>query len=320
VAATTGGQPPTSHTETVSRLRSALPVVVLSLALGAVVGLGRVPGMAGTIGAALLPWAGLLLIPLAVLGVRAAVRRSWAALVVPVVAVVWAVAVAPALPSMTSSPARADGTAATFASQNVEAHSGTAAASARTLADRGSAVIALTELDSDARTRAAQALAASHPYSYTVGTVGLWSVYPLRNTEGLRLGLAWERALRADVAMPGGTVRVYVVHAASFRPGQQAGRDAMLDRLARLVASDDARRLVAMGDFNAPTTDPALAGIRDLLTEPRPRGLSFGFTWPARFPLVRIDHIFERGMTTLATDVIRAGGSDHRAVLATFDD
>ncbi|GAA3660926.1 endonuclease/exonuclease/phosphatase family protein [Nocardioides ginsengisoli] len=306
-----------------SRLRSALPVVVLSLIVGAVVGLGVVPGMAGTIGAALLPWAGLLLVPLAVIGVRAAIRRSWAALALPVVAVVWAVAVGPALPSVTSVTSSwppAKGTAVTFASQNVEAHSGTSAASARTLADRGSAVIALTELDGDARTKAAQALSASHPYSYTVGTVGLWSVYPLSNPEGLRLGLAWERALRADVAAPGGTVRVYVVHAASFRPGQQAGRDAMLDRLARLVASDDSRRLVAMGDFNAPTTDPALAGIRDHLTEPRPRGLSFGFTWPARFPLVRIDHIFERGMTALDTDVIRAGGSDHRAVLATFDD
>ena len=302
------------------RLHSNVPLVVLALIVGAVIGTGLIRGMVGTIGAATLPWAGLLLVPLAVLGVRAMVRRSWVAVVVPVVALMWAVTVGPDLPAVLSSRPHAQGTAVTFASQNVEARSGTSAASARTLAERGSAVIALTELDGDARARAAATLSATHPYSYTVGTVGLWSIYPLRNTEGLRLGLAWERALRADVAAPGGTVRVYVIHAASFRPGQQAGRDTMLDHLAQLVGADHSPRLVAMGDFNAATTDPALAGIRAHLTEPRPRGLSFGFTWPARVPLVRIDHIFERGMTALDTDVVRAGGSDHRAVLATFDD
>ncbi|KAB2807226.1 hypothetical protein F9L07_27465 [Pimelobacter simplex] len=300
------------------RLRSDLSVVLLSVVIAAFVVLAQVPGVAGTIGAATLPWAGLLLLPLLVL---ALLRRSWASLAAPVALGLWLVALAPALPAVLSSGTDdAEGTAVTFASQNVEADSGTSAASARTLAGLDSDVIALTEMDASARAKAAEALAPTHPYAYTAGTVGLWSVYPLSNTQGLTLGLSWKRALRADVAAPGGTVRVYVVHAASVRPGQQAGRDSMLDHLASEIDADDSPRLVAMGDFNAATTDPALKGIRRHLSEPRSTGLSFGFTWPARFPLVRIDHIFERGLTVLGTRVAKAGSSDHRAVLATFDD
>lgn len=299
------------------RLRSDLPIVLLSAAIGALVVLALVPGVAGTLGAATLPWAGLLLVPL---GLLALLRRSWSSWAAPVAVVVWLVALAPALPDVLGGEASARGTPVTFASQNVEALSGGSADSARTLAGLGGDVIALTEMDAAARTRATEALARSHPYSYTAGTVGLWSVYPLSHAEGLTLGLTWKRALRADVALPGGTVRVYVVHAASVRPGQQAGRDSMLGHLADLLAADHATRMVAMGDFNAATTDPALRGIRRHLAEPRPRGLTFGFTWPARFPLVRIDHIFERGLSVLGTRVAKAGRSDHRAVLATFDD
>ncbi|WP_215813310.1 endonuclease/exonuclease/phosphatase family protein [Pimelobacter sp. 30-1] len=299
------------------RLRSDLGIVLLSVVIAAVVVLAQIPGVAGTIGAATLPWAGFLLVPLVLL---ALLRRSWSSLAAPVALVLWAVALAPVLPAVLSSRPDADGTPVTFASQNVEARSGTSAESARTLAGLDSDVIALTEMDASARAEAAEALATSHPYAYTAGTVGLWSVYPLSNTEGLTLGLSWKRALRADVAAPGGRVRVYVVHAASVRPGQQAGRDAMLSNLADLIDADDSPRLVAMGDFNAATTDPALKGVRRNLSEPRSTGLSFGFTWPARFPLVRIDHIFERGLTVLETRVAKAGSSDHRAVLATFDD
>ena len=209
-------------------------------------------------------------------------------------------------------------TQVTIASQNVEAGSATAGGSGLELADAGADVIALEELTASARTEASTALGATHPYSYTVGTVGVWSVYPLGNVRALSLGLGWNRALAAEVQTPAGTVSLYVVHAASIRPGKQDDRDTMISRLAEIVRSDPAERVVAVGDFNAATSDPALRPLTGLLTEANQSAGGLGFTWPAALPLTRIDHIFQRGMPAVEQTVRRAGDSDHLAVVAWF--
>jgi vancomycin resistance protein VanJ len=206
----------------------------------------------------------------------------------------------------------------TVASQNVEAASGTAAASGLALADRGADIIALEELTASSRTEASAALAASHPYSYTVGTVGLWSIYPLDDVRALSLGLSWQRALTASVRTPAGPVSVYVVHAASIRPGKQVDRDVMIAQLARTIAADTSERVLAVGDFNAASTDPALQPVTADLDEPNQSASSLGFTWPAAMPAARIDHIFERGLAATSNIVAAAGDSDHLAVIARF--
>jgi len=45
-------------------------------------------------------------------------------------------------------------------------------------------------------------------------------------------------------------------------------------------------------------------------------GDGFGFTWPASFPVVRIDQILVRGVKPDSSWVLPANGSDHRPVEA----
>ncbi|GAA2451676.1 endonuclease/exonuclease/phosphatase family protein [Agromyces soli] len=299
-------------------------VAVLALAFTVVVLLGLVPGFVGSAVSTALPWLGLLLVPLlvAALAVRG---RTWLVALVPAIA--WAFAVGPSfawLPAPDGDGAAVAADAAdapaelVFASQNVEALSGTAADSATTLVAAGADVIALTELEGDAREQADAALEASHPYTYAVGTVGIWSTSPISNARPLELGLGWNRALTVDISAPAGLVSVYVVHAASLRPGAQSDRDTMLDELAAVIDRDENERVVALGDFNAASTDPALTGIRRTLSEPGQSEPSFGFTWPAAFPVARIDHLFQRGLTPVENTVLPAGASDHLAVLTTL--
>lgn len=290
--------------------RHARRLAIAGIAVLLLTACGWIPGVLGTAGAALLPWLGLVVLALVVTALFLA-RRVIVLLAVP--ALLWFLAMAPALPGLPAS-ASAE-TELTIASQNVRAHSGGAATSASELAQSEADVIALTELDGDSLSAASEVLADGYPHSYKVGTVALWSRYPLVNAEPLTLGLSWKRALRVEVQSPAGTVAVYVLHAASVRPGQQQDRDAMLDGIADQVASDEATALVVVGDFNAPSTDPSLAALRAEAEWVRPTDGTLGLTWPAAFPLVRIDQVFVRGLDVVASNTLRAGNSDHLATM-----
>ena len=313
------GGDPTPATTRASRRRLARAVAVAAVLLAALLAFGAlIPGSIGTGFATILPWLGLLIPVLFVTAVISRRRRAWLIVAVPLI--VWAVAFVPSLvPLGWISSAAASDNSLTVASQNVQAGSGTAAMSATTLADEGADVIALEELDADARVAAASALEDSHPYSYTVGTVGLWSTYPIVNEQPLDLGLGWKRALAADIDTPAGLVSVYVIHAASFRPGEQTDRDTMLAELAAMVPNDENDRMIVLGDFNATSTDQALAPLQAELSEPNQSDASLGFTWPANFPIGRIDHIFQRGLDATSLRTFESGSSDHLAVLATFN-
>ena len=156
-------------------------------------------------------------------------------LLVPIL--VWVLAIAPSTPGFASGAP--DGTSTVeIVSQNVRAHSGGAAESAADLAASGADVIALTELDADSLAAARDTLAADYPHSYAIGTVAVWSRLPIADAQALSLGLDWKRALRVVVSAPGADVAVYVMHAASVRPGVQDDRDAMLSGIADAVAAD----------------------------------------------------------------------------------
>lgn len=300
-------RPPLARRTTTHHARR---LAIAGIAVLILIACGWIPGVLGTAGAALLPWLGLVVLALVVTALFLA-RRVIVLLAVP--ALLWFLAMAPALPGLPAS-ASAE-TELTIASQNVRAHSGGAATSASELAQSEADVIALTELDGDSLSAASEVLADGYPHSYTVGTVALWSRYPLVNAEPLTLGLGWKRALRVEVQSPAGTVAVYVLHAASVRPGQQQDRDAMLDGIADQVASDEATALVVVGDFNAPSTDPSLAALRAEAEWVRPTDGTLGLTWPAAFPLVRIDQVFVRGLDVVTSNTLRAGNSDHLATM-----
>ena len=270
-----------------------------------------VPGFVGTAAAAVLPWCGLALALVAALTLIFA-RRVLLVILIP--ALVWALAIFPSLPGFGAAPAT-DAVNVKVVSQNVRAHSGGAASSAAELAALGADVIALTELDADSLTAARDTLAAEYPHSYSIGTVGVWSRFPLANAQPLTLGLDWKRALRVEVQTPDAAVAVYVMHAASVRPGQQQDRDMMLSGIAEAAASDPASSIIVVGDFNAASADPALGAIRSQLDWVRPTDGTLGMTWPAALPLARIDHVFVRGLDVQSSTTQRAGNSDHLATV-----
>lgn len=288
-------------------------LAALAVALSAaIVAHPLVPGL-GTAVAVVLPWLWLPALLLAAFAVRARGLRR----LVPVVPLlVWVLVVGTTLiPLGTGLTAQPSGRAVTVASLNVHAGNPTVGASARALADAGAEVIVLVELDGAGRTAAAKALAARYPHSYQVGTLGVWSRYPLDQARPLDVDQGWKRAFAIQVRTPSGPLQLYAVHAASLRVGQHATRDRMLAALADDIAENGGARVLAVGDFNAPATDPAMSGIRAQLSEPHQDTASFGFTWPATMPVVRIDHVFQRGLTVTGNTVLTAGDSDHRAVL-----
>lgn len=286
-------------------------LTLFAVLLGAfLLGHGLVPDTGGVVSLAedFLPWSGMLVLLLLVL---AGVRRSALALVAAAaLGAVWCVQFLPlALPH--SEP----GTAAlTAVSENITGSNPAPLATVRSLQARHPDVLALQEMSASARGRIEDALARSYPYREVVGTVGVWSTLPLSDAEPLSLGLGWDRALRVDVATSEGAVRLYVVHADSVRPGLHSGRDTMLAALTATVRADPSKRLVVLGDLNSASTDRQFTQLRSVLSEATTTTPGFGFTWPAPFPVVRIDHALTRGLTTLTSVVLPANGSNHLGI------
>ncbi|MGJ0387774.1 endonuclease/exonuclease/phosphatase family protein [Microbacterium sp. CGR1] len=303
---------PTARRRASARAGRVIVVVGLALLVGIVC--TWVPGIVGTAAAAALPWCGLALAVLVLLALLLA-RRVTLVLLAPVL--VWTLAMLPSAPGFAAA-APSQSTPIEIVSQNVRAHSGGAAASAAELADMSADVIALTELDSDSLQAAQETLASAYPHSYAIGTVAVWSRYPIADAQPLTLGLDWKRALRVVVNTPDADVAVYVMHAASVRPGVQQERDTMLSGIADAVAADPAESIVVVGDFNAAAADPALGAVRSQLDWVRPTDGTLGLTWPAALPLARIDHVFVRGLTVLESTTARVGNSDHLATVTTL--
>lgn len=251
-----------------------------------------------------LPW---LLVPtllLAVVALSVGSKLGLAAMLVPILA--WSLLFVPQLVERPYSGESAD--AVRVATQNLGA-TGTAAE----LID--ATVISVQELTDRNRASVAAELDPAHPYVATVGTVGVWSRYPLDNIERLDLNQGWARALRARIHAPAGDITVYAVHLGSIRFGETESRNRTLRTLTDLVERDPADRLLVLGDLNTASTDPQLTPLTRTLQDVR-TGLAF--TWPSDFPLTRPDHILTRGFTPLDATVRRTPGSDHRAATATL--
>ncbi len=303
-----------------TRTGAAVGVCVLALLLAVSLGLHvLVPELFGLslLFESALPWVGLA-IPVVL--IAALITRSKGAVIAALVpAVVWGAMFVPAIVPLSWSAPAASGDSLTVASQNVEAGSGTAAESARALAATGAQVIAMQEMDDEGRAAVEGVLSESYPYSYGIGTVGVWSAYPIENAQALDLGLGWQRGIAADLSTPSGLVSIYVVHAASARPDDHATRDEMLANLADYVPRDENARLLMIGDFNAGSSDRNMAGLFGTLSEANQTDGGFGFTWPASMPVTRPDHVLQRGMAFTSNSTLRVGDSDHLAVVTSLN-
>ena len=286
------------------RRRSAVPVVVGAVLLtGVLLGHGLIPGELGFLVETTLVFFGLGVPLLLLWSLRRRTHLGAASSLVPLVA--WALVFGPAwIPLGWSAPDAAPGAASlTVASQNVAAGSGTAGESASALAETGAQVIGLQELDAASRQEATAALAASHPYTFTAGTVGLFSTYPIGSTRALDLGLGWSRALRAVVSTPSGPVAVYVVHAASARVGAHDERDRMLAALTSEVQTDEVSRVLVIGDLNTVPTDRSFGDLASLPARAEPQlGRAGG-------------HLAEDPSAARARSRARAGRDVHRSPL-----
>lgn len=75
--------------------------------------------------------------------------------------------------------------------------------------------------------------------------------------------------------------------------------------------------MVLLGDLNGTLDDRAFAGITSQLRSTQEAaGDGFGFSWPAKFPVARIDQILVRGVKPESSWSLPATGSDHLPVAA----
>ncbi|MFI1169412.1 endonuclease/exonuclease/phosphatase family protein [Streptomyces sp. NPDC020801] len=312
-----GTRPPTGGTGRWRRGRLIAVAAVLTAWL--MLAHAWVPNTFGHLGSLLetfLPWLGA---SVPVLLALALVRRSaTAAVAVLLPAIVWC-----SMFGGTVVDKRSDGGDVTVLTHNVSAENPDPEGSARELAASGAGLIALEELTAKAAPVYERVLAGSHPYHTVQDTVGLWSRYPLHDAAPVAV-MRWNRALRATVAAPKGPIAVYAAHLASVRAHLGTGfttseRDKSVGRLADAVRAEPLPRVLVVGDFNGATDDRALRPLTaQLRSAQEAAGDGFGFSWPAAFPVARIDQILTKGIAALSSWTLPRTGSDHLPVAASL--
>lgn len=311
------------------------PVLASSaLLLGLVMLLhARVPNRVGHLGSLLetfLPWFGVL-VPVLLVG--ALCRRSPSAVVALVLPVVVWVDLFGGLLSDKSHPTGD----LIVVSHNVGAANADPTGTARDLAASGADLLALEELTPQGRKVYEKELAQAFSYHTVQGTVGLWSKLPLSDIRRVDLEQDYgpladskpigstmrdNRGLRATVHTGHDSLAVYVAHLGSARVNLQAGfstaqRDRGAEALSKAITVDTTERVVLLGDLNGTTDDRAFGNLTSRLRSAQVvAGQGFGFSWPASFPVVRIDQILVRGVTAESSRVLGATGSDHLPVAA----
>lgn len=277
-----------------------------------------VPNTVGRIGSLLetfLPWLGLT-VPL--LLVLALLRRSALALVallLPVAA--WG--------TLFGGRAAAGGGGAhdiKAVQHNVSDVNADPAGTARALSDAGPDLIALEEVTPAALPVYERELAPKYPHRAVRGTVGLWSKHPLTDVRAVDIrpegvGKGWNRGVRATARTRWGAVAVYVAHLPSVRVqwhGFSSGRrDESAGLLGAALAAEKLEKVILLGDLNGTTDD---RGLHPVTTRLDSTGRDFAFSWPASFPVSRIDHVMTRAATVTQIRTLPTTGSDHLPISA----
>ncbi|WP_374117407.1 endonuclease/exonuclease/phosphatase family protein [Streptomyces sp. RKAG293] len=277
-----------------------------------------VPNRIGNLGSLLetfLPWLGLA-VP--VLLVVALVRRSATALIALLLPVlVWFNLFGGLLTDNEKS-----GGNLTVLTHNVNADNPDPTGTAKDVIAAGADLVALEELAAGQVSTYRAALAGAYPYHSVQGTVGLWSKYPIQGVHAVDIRLGWTRAMRAAVSTPQGQIAVYVAHMPSVRVKFNAGftagqRDSAADALGQSIAQESLTKVVLLGDLNGTMNDRSLASVTSQMRSTQgAAGNGFGFSWPADFPMARIDQIMVRGIEPMSSWTLKKTGSDHLPVAA----
>jgi len=88
--------------------------------------------------------------------------------------------------------------------------------------------------------------------------------------------------------------------------------DAQYGALGVIGAQEKLTRVILMGDLNGTMNDRSLAPVTSQMRSAQgSAGSGFGFSWPAEFPMARIDQIMTRGVTPTDAWTLPRTGSDH---------
>ncbi|MBM9617521.1 endonuclease/exonuclease/phosphatase family protein [Streptomyces zhihengii] len=262
-----------------------------------------------------LPWLGLAVPVLLLAGLLRRSATALVALVLPVVA--WLALFGPLL--VPADGARHDLLAV---QHNVADDNADPAGTARALARERPHLIALEEVTPAALPAYERALAPGWAHHAVIGTVGLWSRYPLTDVAPVDIRPravepGWSRGLRATARTPHGDIAVYVAHLPSIRLGVQGLRSGNRDESARLlgaaIEAEPVERVLLLGDLNGTVDD---RGLRPLTSRLEAEGPGFALSWPAGFPVARIDQVLARTSAVVGLRALPATGSDHLPVLA----
>lgn len=162
--------------------------------------------------------------------------------------------------------------------------------------------------------------------------VGILSRYPLEQVRVHPMPGPGSRRkiLEAVVDVGGSRLTVFNVHYITTTlvnrrdgrpPLESFASEALVRRLTTEklleLARDSPYPVVLGGDFNMP---PRIGLYRDLSAELTDvfaaSGRGFGYTWNSRYPLLRIDYLWVRGLEPLRSWVAPLEASDHRPLLA----
>ncbi|MFJ9947643.1 endonuclease/exonuclease/phosphatase family protein [Kitasatospora sp. NPDC091207] len=302
--------------------RRGLLLAVLALLTAALLAFhAEVPNTVGNLGSLLetfLPWLGLT-VP--VLLVAALLRRSATALIALLLPVViWFNMFGGLLSD------KSGGTGDwTVVSHNVAALNADPESTVKLLKDSGAQIVALQELAGRPLRVIESGLADSYPYHTVEGTVGLWSKYPISGVSVVGIKMGWTRAFRAQVTTPQGPVAVYVAHLPSVRLKAEGGftvdqRDASAQALGDAIQAEPLKKVLLLGDLNGTMNDRSLAPITSQMRSAQgAAGDGFGFSWPASFPMARIDQIMSKGgLKPTDSRTLERDGSDHLAIAAGY--
>ena len=336
-----------SHRSRMRRQTSAGVVVLSCLAVTFLV-LHRFLPDAGGIGSLLetwLPWVG---VPVLVLLLAAAVVHTKTALIVAFsAALVWTALYGPTLLPRGSSAAAQ----LRIFSEDVNGDAGEATASGTMALTEHAGVVALEDMYSSVyESDAVNALNTAYQNHVTEYEFGLWSDYPITNVVPITLGTTQSSeslsvagtddaglasasavpvigALKATLTTPAGPLVVYLVHLPQPVLGDQGfakARDLALTQFVKMLQADHSVRLAVIGDINVAATDRQFSQLTSddgLTSAQQAVGSGFGFTWPAEFPIVRLDDVLTRGLKPLRSVVLPsiAKGQTHLPIQVDLD-
>ena len=210
---------------------------------------------------------------------------------------------------------------------------------------RGADIVVLQGLSKDVQL-SDQAVPARYRYHIAMDEFVIWSRFPIGAGQPVDLAggrPADQTQAGAAAAVPatsgefGGLLRftvnvdpkrqvtVYAVHLPQpslSHSGFGVARGDALEQLVDDVQAEKSPDLIVVGDLDVAQTDrairPLLGSATGLVSAQAEAGSGFGFTWPARFPVVRLDDVLTRGLTPVASVVLPAVGPKqaHRPIEA----